>query len=98
MTDEITPNPSEDKPLPPRGERDPAPEDQLIAYIVVDRSYVRHRTYEVARQERDYLKAKTGKQMRILKVLQASQDEIAGGTVRAFRIGPQSEVPTKSSE
>lgn len=95
MTDEITPNTSEDKPLPPRGERDPAPEDQLVAYIVVDRSYVRHRTYAAAKREREYLKAKTGKPLRILKILQCEHTDLTGGKIALVREGKIFEVPTE---
>jgi hypothetical protein len=93
MTEEITRNSLEDKPLPPRGERDLAPEDQIIAFIVVDRSYVRHRTYEKAKQERDYIKAKTGKMMRVLKIVQCDLEDLKDGKVTVFREGAQFILP-----
>lgn len=95
MTDEITPKLTDDKPLPPRGERDPAPEDQLVAYIVVDRSYVRHRTYAAAKREREYLKAKTGKPLRILKILQCDHADLTDGKIALVREGKIFEVPTE---
>ena len=101
MNDEITRNPSDDNPdaeareLPIRGKRDEAPEDQLVAYIVVDRSFLRHRTYAAAKQEREYLKAKTGKPLRILKILQCSHDEMLDYTVAVIRQGKPFKVPTE---
>lgn len=101
MTDEITRNPPEDKPsdevqeLPVRGKKDEAPEDQLVAYIVVDRSYLRHRTYAAAKQEMKYLRAKTGKMLRILKILQCSHEEMLDYSVAVIRQGKPFKVPTE---
>jgi hypothetical protein len=101
MNDQIPRNPSDDNPdaepreLPIRGKKDEAPADQLVAYIVVDRSYVRHRTYAAAKQEMKYLKAKTDKMLRILKILQCTHEEMLDYSVAVISKGKPFQVPTE---
>jgi hypothetical protein len=74
-----------EKTLPPRGPKNPAKPGQLVTYILVDRKPFHHATIEAAKQEREYLQAKTGKQFRLLKVIGCSSDELANGAVEVVR-------------
>jgi hypothetical protein len=73
--------------MPKRGEMIPAHKDQLVSYILVDRTYFRHRTIETARAERAYLEAKTGKQFKLLKIVHCSSEELLSGDVQVSRSG-----------
>lgn len=105
MTKEITRNPSDSNPvkaevaqaLPVRGEKDKAPQGQLVTFILTDKHYVPHRTIEGAKAERDYLTAKTGKEFKLLKVICCSSDELLDGTVSVLRDGVPFTIPRKSS-
>lgn len=96
MSDEITRNPSDDKPakgLPKRRKPDPAPNKQLVSFILMDRQPMYHRTIEAARAEREYLKAKTGKSFRLLKIVNCDSDDLLSGKVVVSRDGIPFEVP-----
>lgn len=99
MTDEITRNPSDDKPaddqpgLPKRRPADPAPNKQLVSFILTDRQPMYHRTIEGAKAEREYLEAKTGKKLRLLKVVNCDSNDLLSGRVVVSRDGVPFEVP-----
>ena len=96
MTDEITRNPSEDKPadgLPKRRRADPAPNKQLVTFILMDHKPMYHRTIEGARAEREYLKAKTGKDFKLLKIVNCDSEDLLTGKVVVSRDGIPFEVP-----
>jgi hypothetical protein len=63
-----------EKTLPPRGQPDPAPHGQLVTFILTDRKPMYHRTTQGAQREREYLRAKTGKDFKLLKVLMISSE------------------------
>ena len=70
--------------LPDRGEKRKALAGQRVSYILTDRKYFNHRTYDDAQREREYLTALTGKNFKVLKLL-----NIDGTVARAMDATPE---------
>ncbi len=73
------------KGAPKRGGKNPAKPGQLVSFILVDRKPFYHATIEDADKERKFLEAKTGREFKLLKVINCSSEEFATGRVVAIR-------------
>jgi hypothetical protein len=81
--------------IPKRRKSDQAPYKQLVTFILVEnRQRVFHRTYESADHERKHLEAKTGKAIRVIKVLNCDIEDITSGRVVLTRDGEVFEMPS----